>query len=66
MFVEFTNKGFIKTLLWKAVMAKESTYTPVPYIPMPSIDRKNEIVRRLRKIRATQPNLRTQVRLENL
>ena len=63
MIVSSRNPGFIRTMFWKAAMARDRVYSLCIYVPQAAKDRFDEIERRLRSIRSTQPNLRTQVRL---
>ena len=63
MIVSSRNPGFIRTMFWKAAMARDRVYSLCVYVPQAAKDRFDEIERRLRSIRSTQPNLWTQVRL---
>ena len=63
MYISSSNKYFIRSIYWKAAAARDRNYRVGPWIPLAASDRKVELERRLAKIRKTQPNLRTQVRL---
>ena len=63
MYISSSNKYFIRSTYWKAATAQDRSYRVVPWIPIAATDRKVELERRLARIRKTQENLRTQVRL---
>ena len=63
LYISSNNKYFICSIYWKAAAARDRIYRVSPWIPLAASDRKVELERRLAKIRKTQPNLRTQVRI---
>ena len=65
IYISSGNKYFIRSIYWKAAAARDRTYRVSPWIPLAANDRKMEIEKRLAKIRKTQVNLRTQVRIGN-
>ena len=63
LYLSSDNKFFARSVYWKAAGARDRQYRAIPWIPTSANNRKMELERRLTKIRKTQENLRTQVRI---
>ena len=63
IYIASNNKYFIRKIYWKAAAARDRVYRVSPWTPLAVSERKMEIERCLAKIRKTQVNLRTQVRI---
>ena len=63
IYISSNNKYFIRSVYWKAAAARDRVHRVSPWIPLAASERKIELERRLARIRKTQTNLRTQVRL---
>ena len=63
MYIQSSNKFFIRSTYWKAASSRDQVFRMAPWIPIAANERKRVLERRLAQIRKTQDNLRTQVRM---
>ena len=61
LYISSNSTYFIKEMFLKAAVARNRIHTIVPWIPLVAMELKNELQRRMSRIRKIQLGLRTKI-----